>query len=117
MVKRNSEVKPCPEKWQTRNENFDIVFTYEMSVFDAVRQDLETRRSPGGDIVRVFDLDVEDTHEDSMKGALDTLEFMKLIDECYTRQISWEDNIDSIIAQFTAKTGRNVHYAIYFARL
>ena len=117
MVKRNSEVKLCPEKWQARKENFDIVFTYEMSVFDAVRLDLEARRNPAGDIIRVFDLDVEDTHEDSMKGALDTLEFMKFIDECYTRQISWEENIDSIIAQFSAKTGRNVHYAIYVARL
>lgn len=117
MVKRNSEVKLCPEKWQMRKENFDIVFTYEMSVFDAVRLDLESRRNPGGDIVRVFDLDVEDTHEDSLKGAHDTLEFMRLIDECYARQISWEENIDSIIAQFSAKTGRNVHYAVYFARL
>lgn len=116
MVKRNSEVKNCPEKWQTRRENFDIVFTYEMSVFDAVKKDMEARRSPDGDIVRVFDLDVEDTHEDSQKGAYDTLEFMKLIDECYARQMSWEENIDVIVSQFQAKTGRTVHYAIYFAR-
>jgi RNA polymerase II subunit A C-terminal domain phosphatase SSU72 len=36
MLQRNKAVKPAPERWQTTQQTFDIVVTFETRVFDAV---------------------------------------------------------------------------------
>lgn len=36
MLDRNRRIKPCPEQFQKTKEEFDVIFTVEERIYDAV---------------------------------------------------------------------------------
>eukprot|EP00727_Mastigamoeba_balamuthi_P014220 m51a1_g9420 hypothetical protein (202) ;mRNA; f:369007-369684 len=111
MLERNMTVKAGPERWQARANAFDVVFTFEQRVFDAVNADLEAKEAPdASEVVHVFNLATRDTHEDAMLGAADALRLLEMIDSCQ----EWENRLDSIVADFCASSRRPLMHSVHF---
>ncbi|XP_076949792.1 uncharacterized protein LOC143622568 isoform X3 [Bidens hawaiensis] len=91
MLKRNLGVKTAPQRWQENGPDghFDVVFTFEEKVFDMV---------------------VEDNHEEAAIGARQTLTLCQELEETN----GWEDVIDDIISAFERKHRRKVVYTVSF---
>jgi RNA polymerase II subunit A C-terminal domain phosphatase SSU72 len=81
MLERNMRVKERPERWQARSADFQVVVTFELRVFEAVIEDLDSRPAAGGsgDPVHVFNITVKDTHEDATLGAINALKLVQLV--------------------------------------
>ncbi|KAJ7553439.1 hypothetical protein O6H91_06G098000 [Diphasiastrum complanatum] len=112
MLKRNVSVKEAPQRWQDNAADgaFDVVFTFEERVFNAVIEDLDNREQRLIKTVLVVNLDVKDNHEEAAVGArlaLDLCQKLEAADD-------WEDEIELIIRGFEKQYRRRVIYNICF---
>eukprot|EP00004_Rigifila_ramosa_P016301 TRINITY_DN3856_c0_g1_i1.p1 TRINITY_DN3856_c0_g1~~TRINITY_DN3856_c0_g1_i1.p1 ORF type:complete len:201 (+),score=51.73 TRINITY_DN3856_c0_g1_i1:70-603(+) len=97
MIERNIGIKEAPERWQLeKTKKFDIVFTYEERVFDAVLDDLTARGSVYFRPVHVININTKDTSSEAVVGANLTVQILKMIEQTP----EWEDEIESIISKF-----------------
>lgn len=99
MLERNKRIKPVPERFQESKEEFDIIFTVEERIYDAVLESmcpyrstqirltpfsnlttgLEARGSSSYTQVQVINLDVKDNHEDATLGAFLILQLCNMV--------------------------------------
>ncbi|KAM7471060.1 hypothetical protein LguiA_009243 [Lonicera macranthoides] len=112
MLKRNSNVKTAPQRWQENAADgyFDVVFTFEEKVFDNVLEDLHTRDQLLMKPVLVINLEVKDNHEEAAIGARLTLILCQELEGTE----NWEDSIDDIITTFERQHRRKLVYSISF---
>ncbi|KAA8542872.1 hypothetical protein F0562_024024 [Nyssa sinensis] len=112
MLKRNSTVKPAPQRWQENaaDGSFDVVFTFEEKVFDMVVEDLHNRDHVLMKPVLVINLEVKDNHEEAAIGARLAL---ILCQELEATEY-WEDSIDEIVTNFERQHRRKLLYSISF---
>ncbi|XP_026422877.1 RNA polymerase II subunit A C-terminal domain phosphatase SSU72-like isoform X3 [Papaver somniferum] len=89
MLKRNIGVKLAPQRWQENSADgtFDVVFTFEEKVFDMV---------------------IEDNHEEAAVGARLTLDLCQELEATD----SWEEKVDDIISTFERQNRRKIVYNI-----
>lgn len=69
MLDRNRRIKKCPERFQDCREQFDIIVTVEERVYDQVLEYMESRDVLDNRPVHIFNVDVEDNHEEALMGA------------------------------------------------
>ncbi|KAL2344162.1 hypothetical protein Fmac_005447 [Flemingia macrophylla] len=112
MLKRNSTVKPAPQRWQENaaDGSFDVVFTFEEKVFDMVVEDLHTRDHVLMKTVLVINLEVKDNHDEAAVGARLTLDLCQQIEAAK----SWEESVDDIIAGFEKQHRRKLMFSVSF---
>ncbi|RWR93735.1 RNA polymerase II subunit A C-terminal domain-containing protein [Cinnamomum micranthum f. kanehirae] len=109
MLKRNSTVKPAPQRWQENasDGSFDVVLTFEEKVFDMVVEDLHNREHVLMKSVLVINLDVKDNHEEAAVGARVALDLCQELEATE----SWEDAIDDIVTAFERQHRRSSYTA------
>nr|CAG4645138.1 EOG090X0E4R [Leptodora kindtii] len=109
MLDRNRRIKPCPEKFQSTMEQFNIIISCEERVYDQVIECLESRDSQTTP-VHVINIDIQDNHEEATIGAF-------LICELVSQLASSEDldnDIDEILQEFEPKCQRPVLHCVLF---
>lgn len=110
MLDRNRRIKPCPEKFQTCNERFDVIVTCEERVYDQVIEWFGSRRSVHNQPVHIVNIDIQDNHEEATIGAF-------LISDMITKMTQTEDldnDIDELLHDFEAQSHRSILNCIMF---
>ncbi|KAJ2538174.1 RNA polymerase II subunit A C-terminal domain phosphatase, partial [Coemansia sp. RSA 1933] len=79
MLDRNRTVKQAPQQFQKEPASYDIIFTCEERVFDAVCQELLDRSGMQSKPVHVVNIEIEDNNKESLVGAKTILELARLI--------------------------------------
>lgn len=69
MLDRNRRIKKCPERFQDCKEQFDVIVTVEERVYDQVLEYMESRDVMDNRPVHIFNVDIEDNHEEALMGA------------------------------------------------
>ena len=69
MLDRNRRIKKCPERFQDCREQFDIIVTVEERIYDQVLEHMESRDVMDNRPVHIFNVDIEDNHEEALMGA------------------------------------------------
>ncbi|TVU26694.1 hypothetical protein EJB05_29250 [Eragrostis curvula] len=112
MLKRNIAIKTAPQRWQENADDgpFDVVFTFEERVFDAVLEDLDSREQRLLKSVLIINMDVKDNHEEAGVGAKLALDLCQQLEAVG----GWEDTIDNIIAAFEKQYRRKIVYSISY---
>jgi len=110
MLDRNRRIKPKPERFQDSLERFDVIFTCEERVYDQVVEDFETKDPEDNTPVHVINLDIQDNHEEATIGAF---LFCELATEM-TETDDLDNDLDEMIHDFEAKTGRTVLHSVQF---
>lgn len=110
MLERNKRIKPMPERFQDSSEEFDVIFTVEERIYDAVLEDLEARGSNSYTQVQVINVDVKDNHEDATLGAFLILELCNMIKEAD----DIENEIEDIVQEFEIKNSRTLLHTVAF---
>ena len=110
LLERNVGIKPAPERWQDNGEHFDVVVTFEESVFDRAVDHLRGREGAGMRPVLVINMDTVDNPEEAEKAAPFAVRLCQMIEAAE----EWEDEVDEIIATFDSETGRKPIYTICF---
>lgn len=84
MLDRNRRIKKCPEKFQETKEQFDIIVTVEERVYDQVLEHMESRDVTDNRPVHIFNVDIEDNHEEALMGAflITDMITMVMINKC-----------------------------------
>lgn len=92
MLDRNRRIKKCPERFQECREQFDIIVTVEERVYDQVLEYMESRDVVDNRPVHIFNVDIEDNHEEALMGAFlitDMINMVKI--HCNTVTIVFVD--------------------------
>lgn len=69
MLDRNRRIKKCPERFQECKDKFDIIVTVEERVYDQVLEHMMERDVTDNRPVHIFNVDIEDNHEEALMGA------------------------------------------------
>ncbi|KAK5575020.1 hypothetical protein RB653_010275 [Dictyostelium firmibasis] len=113
MLERNISVKLAPEKWQEEQQTkFEIVYTFDQRVYDAVIEDLLQRDVSSTLLqpVHIINLQVKDTHEEAVGGAQHALEITSIIEKTE----NWEEKLDQILEDFYKQTSRQLLHTLMF---
>ena len=110
LLERNIRIKTAPERWQENEQAFDVVVTFEESVFDRAVDHLRGREGAGMHPVLVINMDTVDNPEEAEKAAPLAVQLCKMVEAAE----EWEDEVDEIIAAFDSETGRKPIYTICF---
>jgi RNA polymerase II subunit A C-terminal domain phosphatase SSU72 len=110
MLTRNMSVKEAPERWTTRKGHYDIVFTFEDRVFDAVVEDLAHSSTQFDRPVHVINMTVKDNHEEADRNAKICVEFCSMID----RSDDWENEIVTLVRNFETENNRRLLHVVLF---
>jgi len=111
MLARNASVKPTPERWQTHSarERFDVVLCFEERVFDLVIADLKAKEGRS-EAVLVVNLDVRDSHRDSVEAAPQALRLCRALEASE----DWECEVDEILDAFELEEGMRPLYSVCY---
>jgi RNA polymerase II subunit A C-terminal domain phosphatase SSU72 len=110
MLDRNRRIKAMPERFQETTKQFDVIFTTEERIYDAVVERLESLGSTSFAPVHVLNVDIKDNHEEATLGAfliLKLCHMMKDIDDL-------EDDMEGIIHDFEEKNNRTLLHCVHF---
>lgn len=110
MLDRNRRIKSCPERFQTCKEKFNVIFTCEERVYDQVVEYLANRVSSENQICHIINLDIQDNHEEATIGAFLLCDLAQMLVNCE----DLDDEIDELLQDFEAKTGRPLLHTICF---
>jgi RNA polymerase II subunit A C-terminal domain phosphatase SSU72 len=106
MLRRDTEVKQGPMRWQDRNRTidlFDVVVTFERRVYDVVLQDLS--RADARYPCVVINIEVKDTAQEAVASAPDAVFLCQSIANAGD---DWEDAVEEVLQSFAANRGREV---------
>lgn len=104
MLDRNRRIKPCPERFQTCQEKFDVVFTCEERVYDQVIEELSVNREPETtELTHVINMDIQDNHEEATVGAFKFCELARRLAACD----DLENEIDEVLTEFEVEHKAN----------
>ena len=124
MLERNVNIKACPERFQSQQQEFDIVFTCEerylssiiywishfnflmfccrfCRVFDTACVYLPNRRSITNNLVHVVNVEITDDAKNAEIGALHILALADSFSTC----MDLDQEIDGILNDFEEETG------------
>jgi len=79
MLDRNRRLKKCPERFQDCRDQFDIIITVEERVYDQVLEYMESRDVTDNRPVHIFNVDIEDNHEEALLGAFLITDMINLV--------------------------------------
>lgn len=106
MLDRNRRIKKCPERFQECREQFDIIVTVEERVYDQVLEYMESRDVVDNRPVHIFNVDIEDNHEEALMGAFlitDMINMVKFDSNSYSVFIA-VTNVFGVFGQLTETT-------------
>ncbi|KAJ2130341.1 RNA polymerase II subunit A C-terminal domain phosphatase [Coemansia sp. RSA 678] len=107
---RNCKVKQAPQCFHDESAFFDVIFTCEEHVFDAVCEELLNRAGVNSWPVHVINIDIEDNHRDAVVGAKTILELAWQI--VASRDL--ESDMDRIIEDVQNKMLHPLLYTVAF---
>eukprot|EP00976_Prorocentrum_cordatum_P007678 153107-Prorocentrum_minimum.AAC.2 len=110
MLERNITVKTAPERWQDNRDQFDVVLTFEESVFEKCVEDLQNRESTTGMSVLVVNLDVKDSPQEAALAAPLAMNICEMLEQSE----DWESEVDLIVDRFQQTHGRRPLYTVCF---
>ena len=111
LLERNLKVKLAPERWQENTTKFfDVVLTFDDVVFDKLMEDVRGREQKQMKSFLVVNLKVKDTPTGAGKASPLALQLCRKIQESE----DWEDDIEEIVEDFSAETGRTPFYTVCF---
>jgi RNA polymerase II subunit A C-terminal domain phosphatase SSU72 len=115
MLRRNAGIKARPNRWQTTSstDRFDVVVCFEERVFDLVVMDLREKaaeRGCGDEAVLVVNLDVRDSHRDSLDAAPQCLRLCQALEASE----DWECEVDDILDAFEQAEGMRPLYSVCY---
>jgi RNA polymerase II subunit A C-terminal domain phosphatase SSU72 len=100
MLSRNMKVKTRPQRFQDEfNAQFELIFTFELRVFDLVVEDLRNRESTTHRLVHVINFETTDTQQDAAEGAKEVYELLQIMNN---KGDSWSDEVDLCIVEYLA---------------
>lgn len=122
MLKRNIQIKPCPEKWHEKDRPFhNIVFAFEDRVFDSVvdsligRYGTQERQDRAHRAVHVLNMNVKDNHEEAQKNAKIVADFCEeLVMTESDGMNDWESEIDRILRKFEKMYKKRIYHLVLF---
>ncbi|KAJ2764787.1 RNA polymerase II subunit A C-terminal domain phosphatase [Coemansia nantahalensis] len=110
MLDRNRSVKTAPQRFHDESRFFDVIFTCEERVFDAVCEELLNRAGLNSRPVHVINIEIEDNHRESVIGAKTILELARQI--VSSRDL--ERDMDFIIEDVQSKVPHKLLYTVAF---
>ncbi|KAJ2779381.1 RNA polymerase II subunit A C-terminal domain phosphatase [Coemansia javaensis] len=110
MLDRNRNVKAAPQRFHDDSRPFDVIFTCEERVFDAVCEELLARAGVNSRPVHVINVDIEDNHKESVIGAKTILELARQI--VASRDL--ERDMDFIIEDVQTRMPHRLLYTMAF---
>jgi len=110
MLDRNRRIKPCPERFQSNRDKFDVILTAEERVYDQVVEDLSNRTPTDNSPVHVINIDIQDNHEEATVGAFKFLELANMLSQCQ----DLDNEIDELLQEFESRAERSVLHTIAF---
>lgn len=108
MLERNKKIKNGPQRFQSSNNPFDVIFTCEERCFDIVCEDLREREIKMNRAVHVINFDIPDTPEDAAIGARMILQLAQLIED------KKGEGIEESIEEFQSKCNLPMLYTILY---
>lgn len=109
MLERDVLVKPAPQRWQDHpHERFDVAVTFERRVMEQVVEDMAGRQGDGIRPLLVVNLDVKDNTREAATAAPQALQLCQMLEAAE----DWETEVDEVVAQFEAETGRRPLYTL-----
>eukprot|EP01137_Pigoraptor_chileana_P029089 Opistho-2@13834 len=110
MVRRNINIKQNPERFQSCDDEFDVIITVEERVFDQVLENMEARPRRTSRAVHILNMDVKDNHEEAAVGAKLIAELAQQIESAD----DLEDSMEDILAAFQQRHGRELMHSVAF---
>eukprot|EP01028_Stygiella_incarcerata_P001143 TRINITY_DN11792_c0_g2_i1.p1 TRINITY_DN11792_c0_g2~~TRINITY_DN11792_c0_g2_i1.p1 ORF type:complete len:208 (+),score=65.54 TRINITY_DN11792_c0_g2_i1:42-665(+) len=114
MLKRDAKLKEYPERFQERvedHEKFDVIFTVEERVFDAVCSVLFQKMGLKGTPVHVINMDVEDSIDSAKNAAEQCLSFAK---KMAGHKEEWSTHIEETVQSLSTEVGATILHSVYF---
>nr|CAG4642820.1 EOG090X0E4R [Evadne anonyx] len=109
MLDRNRRIKPCPERFQSSPDQFNIIITCEERVYDQVIESIEGRDSQTTP-VHVINIEIQDNHEEATIGAFLICELLAML----SSSDDLDNDIDELLQDFEAKCERSVLHCVLF---
>lgn len=110
MLDRNRRIKPCPEKFQTCTERFDVLVTCEERVYDQVIDFMESKTPTYNLPVHVINIDIQDNHEEATLGAFAICDLIIMM----AQSDDLDNDIDELLHDFEGKCQRSVLHCVLF---
>ncbi|KAJ2157977.1 RNA polymerase II subunit A C-terminal domain phosphatase [Coemansia sp. RSA 552] len=110
MLERNRSVKKAPQRFHDERAFFDVIFTCEERVFDAVHEELLNRAGVNSRPVHVINIEIVDNHREATVGAKTILELARQI----TASRDPEQDMDRIIENVQSKMAHQLLYTVAF---
>ncbi|KAJ8904791.1 hypothetical protein NDN08_001306 [Rhodosorus marinus] len=110
MLKRNSNIKRAPERFQETSEKFDVIITFEDRVFEAVLDHFNSKRSRTFEMTHVVNLEVNDTHAHAAIGAKYALEFAMVMSSLR----NLEDEFEEALSRFADSSNSPMKFSIQY---
>ncbi|KAI9474463.1 RNA polymerase II subunit A C-terminal domain phosphatase [Coemansia sp. RSA 1290] len=110
MLERNRKVKTAPQRFHDESAFFDVIFTCEERVFDAVCEELLNRAGVNSRPVHVINIDIEDNHKDAAVGAKTIIELARQI----VASKDLESDMDRVIEDVQNKMPHPLLYTVGF---
>ncbi|KAJ2746220.1 RNA polymerase II subunit A C-terminal domain phosphatase [Coemansia sp. BCRC 34301] len=110
MAERNASVKLAPEKFQEEYMSYDVIFTCEERVFELVCEELLRRAGFKSKPVHVINIEIEDSHKESLVGGRTILELAR----CIVASKDLERDMDGIIEDVGNRMPHRLLYTVAF---
>ncbi|KAJ1666563.1 RNA polymerase II subunit A C-terminal domain phosphatase [Coemansia sp. RSA 1813] len=110
MLNRNRGVKQAPQRFQNETASYDVIFTCEERVFDAVCEELLNRSGMQSKPVHVINIEIEDNPKEATVGAKTVLELAYRIVESK----DLEQDMDEIIEDIQNRMPHKLLYTVCF---
>ncbi|XP_005185584.1 RNA polymerase II subunit A C-terminal domain phosphatase SSU72 [Musca domestica] len=110
MLDRNRRIKKCPEKFQETKEQFDIIVTVEERVYDQVLEHMESRDVTDNRPVHIFNVDIEDNHEEALMGAFLITDMITMM----SKSSDLDNDIDELLQEFESRRNKTVLHSVLF---
>ncbi|XP_011211801.2 PREDICTED: RNA polymerase II subunit A C-terminal domain phosphatase SSU72 [Bactrocera latifrons] len=110
MLDRNRRIKKCPERFQECKEQFDIIVTVEERVYDQVLEHMESCDPIDNRPVHVFNVDIEDNHEEALMGAFLITDMINMM----AKSTDLDNDIDELLQEFESRRNKTVLHSVLF---
>ncbi|XP_037815856.1 RNA polymerase II subunit A C-terminal domain phosphatase SSU72 isoform X2 [Lucilia sericata] len=110
MLDRNRRIKKCPERFQDCREQFDIIVTVEERVYDQVLENMESRDVVDNRPVHIFNVDIEDNHEEALMGAFLITDMINMM----SKSSDLDNDIDELLQEFESRRNKTVLHSVLF---
>ncbi|KAM9221785.1 LOW QUALITY PROTEIN: RNA polymerase II subunit A C-terminal domain phosphatase SSU72 like protein 3-like [Dugong dugon] len=108
ILGRSQRIKSQPERFQECRDAFDVMVTYEETVYDRVVEELCSREQETFQPVHMINMDIKDTLKDVILGAFLICELCQLI-----QADDMEDSLDELLLELE-KTGKSFLHVVCF---